>query len=266
MVVSEDVRQLALHPFREAIAAAGWERIEGPGILVCTFPLPMAKIVEPIGLEPDGVAAAVLAARAIARERGELLLAWWLAPEHASLGIALEELGLINEQTPGFEAVENAMALVDSPAGEPAAGIVVSEVDSFEDFAASSRVSSDAFELPLAMREEIEASLPQQYAEYATPGNAARQFNAAVDGVVVGTASTVLGHAGVNLFGGSVVSWARGKGVYRALTHARWKFAVDAGVPALTVQAGRMSRPIVEQLGFTFVASVRVYVDDLSRR
>jgi hypothetical protein len=114
------------------------------------------------------------------------------------------------------------------------------------------------------MREEIESSLPEQYQQYSTAGNTARQFNASVDGTVVGTAAAVIGTSGVNLFGGSVVSWARGKGVYRALTHARWKFAVERGVPALTVQAGRMSRPIVEQLGFTMVAPVLVYVDELT--
>jgi hypothetical protein len=33
--------------------------------------------------------------------------------------------------------------------------------------------------------------------------------------------------------------------------------------PALTVQAGRMSRPICERMGFAFVGAVRVFVDEL---
>jgi hypothetical protein len=74
----------------------------------------------------------------------------------------------------------------------------------------------------------MEAALPAQYEEYATAGNSARQFNASIDGVVVGTAAAVRGPA------------------------------------ALTIQAGRMSKPIVEQLGFTLVGRARVYVDDFA--
>jgi GNAT superfamily N-acetyltransferase len=62
-----------------------------------------------------------------------------------------------------------------------------------------------------------------------------------------------------------VLPKARGRGVYRALLFARWDFAVDRGTPALTVQAGRMSRPICERLGFQFVDASRVYVDTVSR-
>jgi hypothetical protein len=44
---------------------------------------------------------------------------------------------------------------------------------------------------------------------------------------------------------------------------ARWDLAVERGTPALTVQAGRMSRPICERMGFGFVEAVRVFVDNL---
>jgi hypothetical protein len=39
--------------------------------------------------------------------------------------------------------------------------------------------------------------------------------------------------------------------------------AVDRGTPALTVQAGRMSRPILERSGFEPVVDVRLFVDSL---
>ena len=79
---------------------------------------------------------------------------------------------------------------------------------------------------------------------------------------VVGTAGAVLGDAGVNLFGGGVLADARGRGIYRAIVNARWKLAVKCGTPALTVQAGRMSRPVLERLGFQFIAPMPMYVDD----
>jgi hypothetical protein len=262
--VPNDVEEQALHPFREVLPPVGFERVERDDIFVCFHPLPFAKIVEPANLLPDAVEAAVSDARAIVRERGNSLLAWWISPDHASIGEELEHFGLVNEDTPGFEAIENAMVLIDAPAGEWADDIVVTEVQSFEDFRASNDVTASAFDVPEAMRDAMEVTLQNQYEEYATPGNSARQFNASLDGVVVGTASAVRGPTGVNLFGGSVMSEARGRGVYRALTHARWHFAVGCGTPALTVQAGRMSKPIVEQLGFTLVGQVRIYVDDLT--
>lgn len=265
MEVSLSVQQQALHPFRDVLLPIGWERVERESILVCLHPLPIAKIVEPVNLRPDEVETAVEAARTILREHGGSLLAWWIAPVHAVIGEQLEQLGLVNDDTPGFEAVENAMALVDAPTGNWAGGIVVTEVESFEDFKASNQVTAAAFEIPQSMRDEMEASMPKQYEEYAMQGNSARQFNASIDGRVVGTATAVRGIAGVNLFGGSVISEARGRGVYRALTQARWQFAVDCGTPALTIQAGRMSRPIAEQVGFTFLAPVRVFIDDLTR-
>jgi hypothetical protein len=264
MEIPANVRQQALHPFREVLLPVGWERVERESILICFHPLPIAKIVEPLNVGPGNVEAAVDDARTIVRERGNSLVVWWVAPEHTAIGEHLEQLGLVNSDTPGFEPIENAMALVETPAGDWAEGILVTEVESFEEFVASNRVSAEVFEMTRAMRDEMEANMPKQYDEYVTPGNPARQFNASIDGRVVGTAAAVRGPAGVNLFGGSVVSEARGRGVYRALTHARWKFAVDHGTPALTIQAGRMSKPIAERLGFTLMGPVHLYVDDLA--
>ncbi|MFZ0668137.1 MAG: hypothetical protein WAM97_20490 [Acidimicrobiales bacterium] len=265
MAIPFDVQQQALHPFRDVFPPTGTETVECDGIIVCMHPLPSAKIVEPANLHIDEIETAVARARAIVGESGSSLLAWWISPEHASIGERLEQLGLVNEDTPGFEKVENAMALIDVPAGEWPDEIVVTEVESFEDFRTSNDVRDSAFVMPQAMRDASAATLPKQYEEYSTPGNSSRQFNASIAGEVVGTAAAVRGAAGVNLFGGAVVSEARGRGVYRALTHARWKFAVDCGTPALTIQAGRMSRPVVEQLGFTLVGEARVYVDDFAR-
>jgi hypothetical protein len=42
---------------------------------------------------------------------------------------------------------------------------------------------------------------------------------------------------------------------------ARWDAAVERGTPALVVQAGRMSRPILDRLGFRTVCTIRALVD-----
>jgi hypothetical protein len=68
----------------------------------------------------------------------------------------------------------------------------------------------------------------------------------------------------VNLFGGGALEEARARGVYQALITARWETAVVRDTPALTVQASRMSKPIVERLGFVEVGQAHIYVDTIA--
>jgi GNAT superfamily N-acetyltransferase len=263
MNVEPPVLALALHPFRELPTPPGVERVAQDGFLLDVSPYPSAQIVEPLDLEPTEVPAAVAAARAIARDRHKRILAWWISSEHAHLVPGLEDEGLVNRDTPGFEATENAMVLIEPPnAGfDPAIG--VSEVESYDDYVAAMYVLMDAFAIPDDMRAEAVPEFPKRWAEYTTPGNPGRQYVAKIGDEVVGTAGAAIGDAGINLFGGSVAEHARGRGVYRALTAARWDEAVRRGSPALTVQAGRMSMPILAKLGFAPVGQVRVYVDEV---
>jgi len=264
MEIPEPVRQQALHPFLELPMPPGFQRVDREQFAAFLHPMPFAQAVEPQGIEPEGVRAAVEEARTLVRAHGRSLLIWIIGSDHSWLGPRLEELGLVNEDTPGFESVENAMALVEPPAGAAPADVEVREIRSFDDFAASSRIGAEVFGATEAMRDQMEAEMQERYEEYTTPGNPARSLIALIDGRIVGTATAALGPAGVNLFGGTVLAEARGRGVYRALTLARWDLAVGRGTPALTIQAGRMSRPIAERLGFQFIGAMDVYVDDFS--
>jgi GNAT superfamily N-acetyltransferase len=261
MALDPAVLGLAFHPFREVPPLPGTERIELDGVICIFHPYPNAHPVEPLQLTVAEISAAVATARRAARERGKRLQAWWIAPEHAELGPALEREGLVNEDTPGFEALETAMVLVEPPAGQSDTEISVSPVETYEDFTASTSVVLDAFDFPEAMRTEAVAEIPQRWEEYRDPRNPGRQYLARTGDEVVGTATAVFAAAGINLFGGAVLPSARGRGVYRALTLARWEEAVQRGTPALTVQAGRMSMPILARLGFGKVGEVRIYVD-----
>jgi hypothetical protein len=82
-----------------------------------------------------------------------------------------------------------------------------------------------------------------------------------LDGSAVAAADAILLDHAVVLVGGATLPEARGKGAYKALIAARFKEAVARGTPSLVVQAGSMSRPILERLGFETVATVRVLVD-----
>ena len=63
------------------------------------------------------------------------------------------------------------------------------QVESFDEFAAASRVRSEAFEMPAHMREEMEAGLATRFEEYQDPRNPGRIFIALVDGRIVGAAT-----------------------------------------------------------------------------
>ncbi|HZQ81021.1 MAG TPA: hypothetical protein VFB25_03480 [Gaiellaceae bacterium] len=258
MGIPEPVRRLARDPFRELPTPKNIEIVELPGAQIGFSPHPGAQVALPSPAGMD-VPAAVEAARAAARERGKETIAWWLVPEHLELyGARFEELGIVNADTPGFEAVENGLALLEPPAGERVDDVEVRIVETFEDYCAGARVIVECFGYP----EQSEEEHRERFAEY-LDDDRGRAFIGIVDGQVVGNSFAACADAGVNLFGGSVVPGARGRGVYRALLFARWDFAVERGTSALTVQAGRMSRPICERLGFRFVDASRVYVDTL---
>jgi GNAT superfamily N-acetyltransferase len=252
----EAVRRQALHPFFELPRPASTKHFELDGAVLTINPSPNAQMAFPTAANID-VGALVDQTRAIAREHGKPTIAWWVAPEHDALAPAFEAVGVVNKDTPGYEAVENAMALVSEPLGERV-DVEVRLVGSFEDFQAGWDVVETNFGMPKQPEEDVR----RRYAEYVeeTTGEATI---AVVDGKVVGTAYAAFGNAGLNLFGGSVLEEHRGRGIYRALTFARWDKAVERGTPALTVQAGKMSMPICERLGFELVDRARVFVDDL---
>jgi GNAT superfamily N-acetyltransferase len=261
--IPDDVRRQALHAFLMLPPVPGFRLVEGSHVFAILHDFPYALPVEPRdGLTETDVDAAIDEARTLVREHGRGMLVWQAGPDHPWLADALAERGLRNEDSAGFESVENAMALLAPPAGDGGEDVEVDLVESFDGFGDSVRIESAAFELPPEGQAKLEAELEERFAEYKTPDSPLRRWNARLEQSVVGTATGVLGEVGVNLFGGGVLADARGRGVYRALVNARWKLAVERGTPALTVQAGRMSRPVLERLGFQFIAQMPMYVDD----
>jgi GNAT superfamily N-acetyltransferase len=255
MDIPEPVRLLALYPFRELPRPPDVEHVELDGAVLAISRGPnVAQIVSMRGSGPADVEATVESARTAARARGKTILAWWVPPDQDHVVPALESAGLVNEDTPGFEAVENALVLASPPLGGGVDGVEVRLVETWDDFRDAFRVIETSFGLPVL----TESELRTRYDDYRHPDNPWRGFVALINDRVVGTSSAAFGDAGVNLFGGSVLPEARGQGVYRALVRARWEAAAARGTPALT---GRMSRPICEQLGFVFLAPVRVFVD-----
>lgn len=253
------MRRLALDPFGELPIPREVELVELDGAILSINRWPSAQIVRPLGVSPANVAATVEAARTVARERGKRVLAWWITREHNELVAALEDAGLVNTDTPGLEAIENGMALMSPPNRRPADHVRIGAVKEWTEYAAAAEVGRAVFGMPEVPEEELR----QRYAEYLAAPDHGVTLYAAIDNRIVAAAYAAFGTAGINLFGAAVAPEARGQGVYRSLVLARWDLAVERGTPALTVQAGRMTRPICERLGFAFVDSVRVFVDEL---
>ncbi len=82
-------------------------------------------------------------------------------------------------------------------------------------------------------------------------------FLATLDGRPAATAMSIPSERGVFLIAGATATWARGRGLYRALVRARWDDAVARGTPALVTQANPdTSYPILKRLGFADVCEI----------
>jgi hypothetical protein len=179
---------------------------------------------------------------------------WWISPSAQPENL----VGLLEAR--GFRLAPDgpecrAMVLTSAPPTSPP-GIEVRRIETFEDFIAARDVQWDAFDIPedrravqrVHMRSEFDESI-----EHGTP----RTFLALLDGRPAATGMTIASDRGVFLIAGSTATWARGRGLYRALVRARWDYAVERGTPALVTEAlVGTSYPILQRLGFTDVGTI----------
>jgi predicted N-acetyltransferase YhbS len=221
-------------------------------------PYPLLGLVLRQRLEPEDVPGVVEAARAWFRDRGRARFGWGVADTAtpADLAERLLDLGLVpNDDDPVFAG----MVLEHEPPGTP--GVEVRRVETFDDMVALEETAMESFGLPEDDREATRRGRRERWQR--GQGNpSGDDFVALVDGEIVGSAGVSYHDAGVYLGGGNVLPAARGRGVYRALVRARWDVAVARGTPALVTQAGQMSRPILERLGFRTVCEIRAFVDE----
>lgn len=167
------------------------------------------------------------------------------------LADALVARGLVWDEDPV------AIALVcDTPPPDPPPGFTVRPVTTLEEMLSLVALQSRAFG---ATPERLDDSLRAARVEW---GHEPRVTHGVWHGesLVAGGACASTAH-GVALFGGATDPGFRGRGAYRALIGARWRHAVAAGAPALLTQAGSMSRPILERLGFRAVGRVEMLWD-----
>jgi GNAT superfamily N-acetyltransferase len=155
------------------------------------------------------------------------------------------------------EPVALGMALRGRPAWQAPENVQARRVASVDELREARRVQATAFGLPSGDGDGAERDWAREGVDGAT-------FVALVDGAIVAAAYAAYTPWGLLLFGGATSSEARGRGAYRALVAARADEAEARGTPVLVVHAGRMSRPILERLGFETVARIDRLLDVLA--
>lgn len=221
---------------------------------------PHGATVQRVRSSPGGVDGVVDDVRALLRERGREGAEWELGESCTPVDLVdrLLALGLARDAD---EPVAVGMALLGRPAWEPSAGVVARRVESAEELAAARQLQGRAFGGDGRATGE---SLERARADFPREGVDGSTFVALVDGELAAAAYAAYTPWGLLLFGGATLPEARGRGAYRALVAARADEAAARGTPALVVHAGRMSRPILERLGFEPVAQIDRLIDVLA--
>jgi hypothetical protein len=221
-------------------------------------PMPSANMVGRIRVEEDALRSTVDEVCELLRLRSRTQAAWNI--DSGATPAALEEsllaFGMVPYDEPPLEPTSAAMALVTPPSGSTSEGIEAREVRDHEEVDQFIDVEQSAVGLTRADSDGMRTAAHVLFDLRLGGAEVMRLYLARRDGEPVGAARALFLRFGVNLSGGAVAPAARSQGVYRTLINARWNDAVAAGTPALTVQAGHMSRPILDRLGFVTVSQI----------
>jgi GNAT superfamily N-acetyltransferase len=264
-VISEDVRRFAEDPgaWGEIGPETGMTRILTDRYCLLLGTVPTFTTVSRLRLDPDTVSETIHEVRDHVAAHDHREAVWWVGPSAtpADLADRLQTHGLVPDERSGSEPHAATMVLVEEPPAPPG-GVEARRVESLEEFRTAGRITVAAFEASEQDAAAYAAIAEENFARERS-GHAPRTYLAFLDGEPVGVGRAIFAEdcPGVLMIGGAVLAHARGRGVYRALVHARWADAVAAGTPALTTQAGAMSRPVLERLGFQVVAEQEILLD-----
>lgn len=206
----------------------------------------------------DDVEAGLADARSWFASQGRSAFMWHLSSFTTPSGLKQRLLADGATTLEGFEAGA-AMALTEPP--PPVDAVEIRELTTLAELERCEELAASAFGFGEEHAEAGKRSLREHWGEEHQQAWSAH--GAFVDGKLAAFGNTALLDGAVYLDGAVTTPEARGRGLYSALVHARWKLAVSRGTPALVVQAGPMSEPILARLGFRTLGTVE-YVCDSS--
>lgn len=254
--ISEGVAAQARNPFAfqpEAPPEVGATRVLTDRYVAFMTPMPTVTFVEHLRFGPADAREVREEVRTLLRAAGRAQAAWVVSSTQPELHEELLRQGLTPYTDPPLEGVATAMALTEAPTWPASPGVEVREALTLGDFLAVGELAAKHFHMGDADAASMMDGQRIRY-ELVQQGRAImRTYLATLDDELVGEGQSCDCVHGTNLAGSSVSPEARGHGVYRALVAARWEHAVARGVPALTVQAGALSRPVLEKIGFAVV-------------
>jgi hypothetical protein len=214
---------------------------------------PSWNVVQRLRLTAETLDSTIAEVHAVLHERSRTACTWEIGSSATPAGLValLRARGLVDDADPDVAA----MVLFDEP--PTAEGVEARPVRDFEELVGARAVAWKAFGMEREPDEEADRA---RWRDETERGDR-RTFVALVDGELVGSGTSTYVEGAVTLNAGAVLPHARGRGAYRALVRARWEDAVARGTPTLVTQAGRMSLPILERIGFREVARIRILVD-----
>jgi len=260
--VDASIRELAENPNLHQPLAAGRELLVDPdgrfAIYLAAGTGPHSATVQRVRLAEADVDATVAEIRALLRKRGRGGAEWELGESCTPIDLVerLSRLGIVTDED---EPVATGMVLAARSDLQPLPpGISARAVSSLAELVAARRIQNEAFG-----GSEDTVELAHAEADFASEGKVGSTFLAFADGAPVAAGYASYTPLGLLLFGGATLPYARGRGAYRALVAARAAEAVARGTPVVVTHAGKMSRPILERLGFAPVARIDRLLDVL---
>ncbi len=192
------------------------------------------------------------------RSQGTTRWMWVLGP--SSTPADLEHHIRAGHDVQRAEEVGHRALVLDREPARGLVGVEIHEVLTYEAFCQLDEVQSLAFGETDAERARMIASRQERWAASQRSGEVALVCTLD-DEAVAGASMVPLEHGAWFLLGGATIPEARGRGLYRALVHARWALAVAHGWKALVVHAGPMSAPILGGLGFADVGRIDLLLE-----
>jgi GNAT superfamily N-acetyltransferase len=255
-VISPEVLSLAENANAHSPLGPNHERIENDRFVLWLGPAdhPAYNVVQRLRLTPGSIDATIEEVHALLRERGRGACTWEIGSSATPPDLVerLRARGLVDDDDPDVAA----MVLTAPPPPPP--GVEARPVRDADEYIAAKRVAEAAFGMPPDPdRVERWRGGWEQEQELGR----VRTFVALLDDRVVAHGTSTYTEHGVTLNGGATAPDARGHGAYRALVSARWDDAAARGISVVVTQAGAMSTPILERLGFVEVARIWILVD-----
>lgn len=235
--------------------AAGDRRHVTPEYVLWMGPTsdPHHNVVQRLRIENGALPTVVAQARAFFKADGRHQATWEVgnsATPH-DLGAQLMALGMKPDDP---DPVATGMVLPQALETSSSSKIVAKRVETLAEYIACCEIVQSCFGSP------PDDDVQQQFDHFQADPQKTRWIALSNTVPVAMADATHLEFATI-LNGAATLPDSRGQGAYRALLAARFAEAKNRGAPMLVTQAGSMSRPILESLGFLEMAKVHIFVD-----